>query len=148
MEPNVQGHFAMRKRLSLVVAAYLALGIAQFIFLSRTFGDDGEIFMSLILVVPLPIAMRLCFRRSAVRGREVVYLTLLTIFVLGASGYLVQWSYRNGADLAHAQHVRFAELTGLVRNDPAFSHIECFPGGKYGRRGLRHRGIASRPRPA
>lgn len=127
------GGFFTRQRLFLLaIAVYLALGIALFIFLSRTFGNGGAVFISLILVVPLPVATRLCFRRTSVRASEVLYLALLTIFVLGASGYLVQWSYRNGGDKAHARDVRFAELTGLVRNDPAFSNIELFPGGKQG----------------
>ena len=127
------GGFLTRQRLFfLAIAVYLALGIAQFIFLSCTFGNGGAVFISLILAVPLPVAVRLCFRRSSVRGSEVVYLTLLTVFVLGTSGGLIRWSYHNGGDRAHAQDVRFAELTRLVREDPAFGNIELFPGGKYG----------------
>ena len=47
--------------------------------------------------------------------------------MLGASAYTVWYWHDVGMDQFHARYAKFAKLTRLVHEDPAFSNIELDP---------------------
>ena len=59
-----------RRILSFGIAAYLTLWAAAFAFLSRVFGNFCAGFLSLVLAVPVVIALRMRWRQQAVQEKR------------------------------------------------------------------------------
>jgi hypothetical protein len=117
--------------LTLVVAAYLLVWGAGFIFVSQEFGIVSAIKLSLIPVLPLVVALRMCSRWPTVRGREFAFLLALVIIVSGAAvGVLWNW-YDTGMDRFHAEDLEYAEFVRTLRKDPAFHNVKPFVSPKH-----------------
>jgi len=63
-------------------------------------------------------------RWSALQGRDFTLLLVLLAFVFGGGVYTVWYWYDVGMASEHASDVRFAELTRIAHEDPAFQNIE------------------------
>jgi hypothetical protein len=126
------GFFTIRNLFSTAIAAYLALWAVVFIAVFRTFGISQAVALSLLFAVPFFIAVRLRLRQSPIREVEIVYLLLVLVLVLGGAAYTAWHWHDVGLDREHAQALKFAELTRLIRDNPAFGNVELFPEGKHG----------------
>jgi len=124
MNATTTGSVAVRRALSLGIVAYLILWTAAIVLVSRVFGLGSAIGLSLILVLPLAVAVRMRRQWRAVQGRDFALLLLLLAVVLGGIAYVV-WDWRGaGEDRQRVRDFQFAQLAGLVRKDPAFHDVE------------------------
>jgi len=113
-----------RTAFSLGIVAYTVAWIGALVFASRVFGIGGAIGLSLILVIPFLVAVRMRRRWPAVRGREYAFLLVLLCFVFGGSAFTVWRWYDSCMDLQHARDVRFEELARVAHAEPAFRDVE------------------------
>jgi len=113
-----------RKAFSLGIAVYAVAWAGVFVFVYRVFGIDlPAILLSLILAVPLVVAVRMRCRWPALRGREFVFLLLLVIFASGGGVFVIQHLYDTCRDLMRTEDRRFDEFTRIAHADPAFRDI-------------------------
>jgi len=113
-----------KKAFSLGTAVYAVVWLCVFIFASQVFGMGPAAGLSLVLAFPLLVAVRMLLRWSAARGRDFALLLVLLAFVFGGGVYTVWYWYDVGMDSEHASDVRFAELTRIAHEDPAFQNVE------------------------
>jgi hypothetical protein len=115
---------AWARLFSLAILAYLIAWAAGFAFVSRVFGLDDAMFLSLIPVFPLIVAIRLRRRWPAVRGTELILLLLLLTIASGGGVFVVRDWFDKGMDHRHAEDVQWAEFGVILRKDPAFKNVE------------------------
>jgi hypothetical protein len=112
-----------RREVSWAIAAYVALWAFLSLSTASTFGIGFAVGLSLVLVIPFLVALRLWFRWSIVQKRELVYLSLL-VFACGASSLFLFARWRDtGFDSAHAEDIQFDSLIWAASNDPAFRGV-------------------------
>src|SRR5437867_2998970 len=109
-----------RVALNVAVLASAVLLVGGFAFVSWDFGFRGAAVLSLVLALPLVVAVRLRRRWPAVRGRELVFLATLFCAVSGGGIFVVRAWYDDGLDRDHAEDVRWAEFERRLRRDAAF----------------------------
>ena len=109
-----------RRAFSLGIAAYAVAWIGALVFASRVFGMGGAIGLSLILVLPFIVAVRMRLRWPAVRGREFAFLLVLFVFVSGGSVFTVWDWYDVGMHHQHARDVKFDELAHEAHAVPSY----------------------------
>ncbi len=109
---------------SLAILGYLVAWAAGFAFISRVFGLEGAMLLSLIPVFPLIVAIRLRRRWPAVRGTDLVRLFLLLAIASGAEVFVVRDWIDKGMDRQHAEDLMWAEFGVALRRDPAFKNVE------------------------
>ena len=110
---------------SLGIAVYALAWAGVLVFLHRVFGMDvAAIILSLVLIVPLVVAVRMRCRWPEVRKHEFVFLLLLLVIVgVGSCGAI--WRlYADGMHHRHITDIRFDELTHIAHSDTAFRHVE------------------------
>jgi len=122
---------ATRKALSLALLAYFALWLAGLAFVYRVFGFIPAIGLSLILVFPFLVGVRMRGKWQSLRPQEFVFLSALLVIVLAAGSGLVWNWYATGMDRRHTEDVQYAEFGRLLRKDPAFRNVELFVSGKH-----------------
>jgi hypothetical protein len=106
-----------------VTLACLAPFAAASVFVSRVFGLSNALAVSLLLIPPLVIAVRLRRRWPAVRGRELAFLAIL-LCVSSAGTVFVVWDwYATGMDRYHAEDVKWTEFEQLIRRDAALRDV-------------------------
>jgi hypothetical protein len=113
------------RRMVIVVVTFacLAPAAAGFVLVSRTFGLSNALAVSLLLIPPLVIAVRLCLRWPDVRGRELAFLAILFSVASGGTLFVVWDSYATGMDRYHAEDVKWTEFERLIRRDPALRDV-------------------------
>jgi hypothetical protein len=114
---------ATRRGLSWAIAAYVAVWAFLSLATASTFGIGFAFGLSLVLVIPFLVAMRLWFRWSIVQKRELVYLSLLTFACGVTSLFLFARWLDMGFGSAHAADVQFDRLIWAASNDPAFRDV-------------------------
>ncbi len=122
---------ATRKVFSLALVGYFLLWLAGFAFVYRVFGFFPAIGLSLILVFPLIVGIRMRGKWQSLRPREFVLLSALLVIVLAAGSGLVWNWYATGMDRRHTEDVECAAFGRLLRKDPAFRKVEIFVSGKH-----------------
>lgn len=124
---------ALGPRILVVIGfVWLALLIASFVYVSRTFGMAPGIAWSVMLALPVVALVRMVWRMvwrmvgrgPAVRVREYVFLAILVACVLSLWVFVVQGAYANGAHLIHAEDVRWSTFERRFSQDPAFRFIQ------------------------
>ncbi len=114
-----------KKAFSLGIATYALAWAGVLVFLHRVFGMDvAAIILSLVLVVPLVVAVQMRRRWPEVRKHELAYLLILMAFVLGGSVYTIHYWADIGLHNKHTSYLRFQELTVNAQKDPAFNDVE------------------------
>jgi hypothetical protein len=115
--------FGMRRLMTVAPLVYLAISMAGCAFISNVFGLSGALALSLVLMPPLVVAVRLRRRWPGVRGRELAFLALLLAISCGGVAYVVRDWYETGMDRYHAEDERWAEFERLLRRDPALRDV-------------------------
>lgn len=105
---------ATRRLLSVGIAAHLAVCAAGLAIVYYVSGGLA-IGFSLILCIPFAIALRMRFRKCALRGSELVTLFILFVLAWGSCVFVAS---------LYPAYFRFAVLTQRVHNDPAFGDVE------------------------
>jgi hypothetical protein len=113
-----------RMAFAIVIVVYAALWVTTFEFVSREFGSNKAVGLSLVLAIPFVIALRLCLRRHAVRAVEIVYFLVLLCLTLAGSVVAVRQWQDVKPDPSDAKDVEFRQLADVVHSDRAFEHIE------------------------
>jgi hypothetical protein len=109
---------------ALSILVGFTLFVAGFVFVSLVFGLSNALALSLLLLPPLVVTVRLCLRWTPVRGRELAFLAIL---LCGASGSIVfvAWDwYAAGMARYHDDDVKWTEFERLMRRDPAFRNLK------------------------
>jgi hypothetical protein len=109
---------------TLGIAAYAVVWLVVLAVAWRVFGSSPAVGLSLILLFPLVVAVRMRFRWSALKEREFAFLFMLLAVVLGAGVFTV-WRWCDaGVHTEHASDMRFEELTRAAQADSAFRDIK------------------------
>jgi hypothetical protein len=88
------------------------------------FGPGFAIGLSLILLLPLGVAIRMRRRWPAVRKTEFVFLFALLVFAIGGTtGGICRW-YEVGMDHRYTEELQWARLGRSMKKDPAFQCLE------------------------
>jgi len=112
-----------KKEFSIGIVAYAFFLMLIYALTYQTFGI-GANGVSLLLVIPWLIAIRMRYRWSKVKKQELWLLLVLLLFVLGSSLYIVGYWHDVGIDEEYARNKNFTQLTKIVHDDPAFSDIK------------------------
>lgn len=113
-----------RRVFSVAMVVYLIIWVVVFAFVYRVFGSGFAIALSVILALPIAIALRMFRRWHFLRRREFVFLFALLIVVFGTiSGLIWNW-YDTGMDRRHVKEMEFVEFGHRLQKDPAFRNIE------------------------
>lgn len=103
-------------RLMMIAVAILALLLGGFVLVLRAFGLPDALRLSLLLTLPLVVAVRLGRRWPAEWTRDLAYLAILLCLVLAVVVLAIR-------DVAHREGVKWAKFEGLIRQDPAFRNV-------------------------
>jgi hypothetical protein len=113
------------------IASYIIGWTATAIFVSRVFGVLAAVKLSVILALPLAVALRLRFRRSGVRRTELALLLILAFVTFGIiTGVVLNW-YDYHMDLFHNQDVEYAKVARAFDRDPSFLDVELYVSPKH-----------------
>lgn len=108
-----------------VLLTFVALWTIGYAFV---FFDFGMFRAALIfLLFPLPsvfVAFRLRTRLPTVRGHEIGFLVILSLFATGAAIFVVRDWYDRGLHHAHAEDVQWSQLENFMRRDSAFQNVK------------------------
>jgi hypothetical protein len=114
----------VKNAFTLGIAAYAVAWLVVLAVAWRVFGSSSAVGLSLILLFPLVVAVRMRFRWSALKEREFAFFFVLLAVVLGA-GIFTVWRWCDaGVHTEHASDRRFEELTRIAQEDPAFRDIK------------------------
>jgi hypothetical protein len=115
---------AQRRALGVAVFASLALLVGGFAFVAQEFGVRSAATLSLLLALPLVIAVHLCRRWPAGRSRELAYLAILFGVASVGGTFVVRVWYADGLDGDHAKDVQWTAFERRLRRDPAFRDVQ------------------------
>jgi hypothetical protein len=106
------------------IASYIIAWVGILVFGFRVFGIGAAIGLSLFLIFPFVVAVRMYHRWPTVRRTEFALLLVLLFSVFGGSAFTVWRWYDSCMDLQHARDLRFDELAQEAHAVPAFRGVE------------------------
>jgi hypothetical protein len=107
----------------LICAAIIACIGAGFYRAACDFGVGGAAGLSLPLVLPLVVAVRLICRRPSASKREIAYLGTAFGIACAVSIYAASRWDAVGIDDRHSEEVQWSQFESEFRRDPAFQHL-------------------------
>ena len=113
-----------RRLFTIGIAAYLLAWIGVTWHLVQVFWYSPVMWLAVVESFPLIAAFRMRRRWPAVKPSEIVYpIVLISVASGGAYAAVSNWyGYEMHRD--HAEDLQYAELERLMREDPAFRHVE------------------------
>ena len=105
------------------IGAYVAVCAGILLFTFRVFGGNGTAGLSLILVFPFIVAVRMLLRWDRVRASELSLLCVLLLCVSAGSAFIIWRWYDSHEDRQHAEDLRFDDFASAARTDPAFRDV-------------------------
>ncbi len=109
--------------LNALVFASVALLVGGFVLINRDFGIEGASVLSIMLALPLFVAIRLRRRSFAVQQQEVSFFLVLFCAAAGGSAFTVHTWYSNGVHHRHLEDVQWYQFESEFRRDPAFQSL-------------------------
>lgn len=114
---------AKRIILDAALVATAAILIGGAVVVSREFGFVLAVGLSLILALPLVVAVRLRRRSPSARPRELAFLVVLVCAAVGSSAFVTREWYASGFAERHLEDLQWSRFESAFRRDPAYRNL-------------------------